>query len=76
MFWSFLYAIVFVATFGGLVFTLLSLVTGIWNKDRRIIDLGCKLLLFTAIAGMVFFLMLVRLGGIFAEKINDILDSL
>jgi hypothetical protein len=76
MFWSFLYAIGFVATFGGLVFTLLSLVTGIWNKDRRIIDLGLKLLLFTAIAGMVFYLMLLRLGGIFAEKIKEILDSL
>jgi hypothetical protein len=75
MFWSFLYAIVFVATFGGLVFTLLSLVTGIWNKDRRIIEFGLKLLLFTAIAGMVFFLMLLRLGGILAEKINGILDS-
>lgn len=75
MFWPFLYAIVFVATFGGLVFTLLSLVTGIWNKDRRIIDFGLKLLLFTAIAAMVFFLMLTRLGGIFAEKINGILDS-
>ena len=75
MFWSFLYAIVFVATFGGLVFTLLSLVTGIWNKDRRIIDFGLKLLLFTAIAGMVFLLMLLRLGGILAEKINGILDS-
>jgi hypothetical protein len=76
MFWSFLYAIVFVAMFGGLVFTLLSLVTGICNKDRRIIDLGLKLLLFTAIAGMVFFLMLMRLGGMFAEKIKGILDQL
>ena len=75
MFWSFLYAIVFVAMFGGLVFTALSLVTGIVNRDRRIIGFALRCLLFSAVAGIVFFLMLTRLGGIFAEKINGILDS-
>lgn len=76
MFWTFLYAIVFVATFGGLVFTLLSLVTGILNKDRRIIDLGLRFLLLTVIAGTVLFVMVMRLGGIFSEKLKDILDHL
>ena len=75
MFWSFIYAIVFVATFGGMVFTLASLVTGIVNKDRRIIDFGLRLLLFTAISGSVLLLMVRRLGHIFAEKLNDILDT-
>ena len=76
MFWTFLYAIVFVATFGGLVFTLLSLVTGILNKDRRIIDLGLRFLLLTVIAGTLLFVMVMRLGGIFSEKLKDILDHL
>lgn len=76
MFWSFLYAIVFVATFGGLVFTVLSLITGIVNKDRKIIGFGLRLLLFTTIAGSVLLLMVARLGNVFADKIKGILDSI
>ena len=75
MFWLFIYAIVFVATFGGMVFTLASLVTGIVNKDRRIIDFGLRILLFTAISGSVLLLMVKCLGYIFAEKLTDIPDT-
>ena len=75
MFWPFIYAIVFAATFGGMVFTLASLVTGIVNKDRRIIDFGLRILLFTAISGSVLLLMVKYLGYIFAERLKDILDT-
>lgn len=76
MFWTFLYAIVFVALFGGLIFTALSLVTGMVNRDRRILAFGLRCLLFTAISGIAFFLLVMRLGDIFAKEANAILDSL
>ncbi|MCS3802330.1 hypothetical protein [Niastella sp. OAS944] len=76
MAWSFIYAVVFAATFGGVMFTLASLVTGIVNKDRRIIDFGLRILLFTAISGSVLLLMVKCLGYIFAEKLMDILDTI
>ena len=75
MFWLFIYAIVFVATFGGMVFTLASLVTGIVNKDRRVIDFGLRILLFTAISGLVLLLLVKRLGYIYTEELKNILDS-
>jgi hypothetical protein len=76
MFWPFLYAVVFVAMFGGLVFTALSLVTGMVNKDRRLVAFGLRCLLFSAVAGIVFLLLLMRIRHIIAEEIKDILDSL
>jgi hypothetical protein len=69
MFWTFIYAIMFVAVFGGVVFTVLSFITGIVNRDRRIISFGLKLLLFTVIAGLVLFQMFLRLIRIFFENL-------
>ena len=51
----------FVAVLGGFLFTILSFITYIVKRDRRIISIGLKLLMFTAIAGILFFMMLVKL---------------
>lgn len=75
MFWTFIYAILFVATFGGMVFTLASLVTGIVNKDRKLIGFAFQCLLFTVIAGSVLLVAVGRLARMFADELKHILDS-
>lgn len=76
LFWTFLYAILFVAVFGGLLGTMAYLALGIWNKDRSTIKFGLRVLLFTIFTGTVFYLLMLRETGLFFEKIKDILDSL
>jgi hypothetical protein len=71
--WQFIYAILFVAAFGGSLATVAYLALGIIKSDRSIIYFGLRVLLFTILAGAVFYLLVLREVDSFLEMLKNIL---